>query len=256
MPFVAKNNPLPDRKRAFHFQHYTKTSCTGGWESARHRMAKEIILKASSLTLPGWAGGEIAAEESAFSLNGNSIAEIRLLDGQIRPDLKIAGESSSVIFDDLYIEIRVHHAVDSKKAAIVKANGLSMVEIDLSNVTDEQLLDEECFSKIVLEDSSNRKWIHLGNATYLSTASKKSIIEVISSSVRTRAIPLKSGGTFDVIEQEGRLHNKEGSVPLTFQIPDQSVGVDPKPYEPGMYLISPKSLRIYRYGRLRVGFKI
>lgn len=255
-PLIAKNNPSPTRKRAFHFQHRARNNCTGGWESAPHRMAKEIILRASSIALPGWTSGDIAAPEAVISIRDESAAEVRLLDGQIRPDVKINGDFSAVAFRDLYIEVRVHHAVGNEKTDIVRANCLSMIEIDLSRVTDEQILDEEFFTALVLREPTNRRWIHLGNASYLSTSARRAVIEVTSPETRSRTITTKSGRPFDVIEQHGIVHKPEECFPITFQIPDRSVGVEPSPYVPGLYSISGKSLRVDQYGRLRFGFKL
>lgn len=219
-------------------------------------MAKEIILRASTLTLPGWTSGDIAAPESVLAIRGESAAEVRLLDGQIRPDMRVNGDFSAVSFNDLYIEIRVHHAVDHKKAEVVRANCLSMIEIDLSKVTDEQLLDAESFAALVLQEPGNRRWIHLGNASYLSSSAQCAIIEIPTPETRVRAITTKAGKSLDLIEQNGIVHKPDERFPITFQIPDRTVGVDPNPYAPGLYSISGKSLRVDQYGRLRFGFKL
>lgn len=255
-PLIAKNNPSPTRKRTFHFQHRSSNSCAGGWESAPHRMAKEIILRASSIALPGWTSGEVVAHEAAISIRNESVQEVRLLDGQIRPDVKINGDFNAIAFDDLYIEVRVRHAVDHAKAEIVRANCLSMIEIDLSSVTDEQLLDEELFTRLVLQEPANRRWIHLGNASYLSSSANCAVVEIVSAETRTRTIATKSGRPLGLIEQSGIVHKPEERFPITFQIPDRTVGVEPKPYAPGLYSISGKSLRVDQYGRLRFGFKL
>jgi len=219
-------------------------------------MAKEIVLRASTLTLPSWSCGEIVAPESIFRIAGDSAAEIRILDGQMRPDIRVSGECSSVTFSELYVEIRVHHAVDTEKAAIVKNSGISMIEIDLSNVSDEQLLDEEYFAKIVLQEASNRKWIHLSNATYLSSVAKTVVVEIISPELRVKKVPKKAGGTFDVIQQGGIIHQPGNVFSFSFEIPDQYAGVDPTPYKPGLYSISGKSWIIDRYQQLSIGYKL
>jgi len=65
--------------------------------------------------------------------------------GQFRPDI-ITGDEQG----ELLIGIRVTHAVNSTKAVAVRQGGYRMIEIDLSNMARDTLLDSESFKSQVL----------------------------------------------------------------------------------------------------------
>ena len=54
-PLLAKNAGA--RRRA-HFAHHTDHTCSGAFESAVHRMAKQLICEQLRLALPAWDGAE------------------------------------------------------------------------------------------------------------------------------------------------------------------------------------------------------
>jgi hypothetical protein len=255
-PLVARNKPSPDRQRAFHFQHASSSDCNGGRESAIHRMAKEIVSRASTLVLPEWRSGEIAIPALALSVQGTSAMEAPLLDGRLRPDVLVSGECAGATLAPLLVEVRVRHAVDWVKRALTKDHRFSMIEIDLSNVTDEQLLDSEAFHRLVLEKPENRKWVHLANAAFVAAATNHGVIEIIDAELRERSLCSKAGNPFVVVEQAGVLHKPGGHARCIVQIPDATVGEETKAYAPGLYILSYRSYTVDRWGHLALRFKI
>lgn len=192
-PLVARNKPSPDRRRVFHFQHARTSTCAGGRESAIHRMAKEILARAPMLLLPEWRSGEIVIPALPLTVQGTSAMEVPLLDGALRPDVLVNGECAGNTLAPLLIEVRVHHAVDPAKRALFKANRFSVIEIDLSDVTDDQLLDATAFHHLVLEQAGNRSWIHLADAAFMTAATEHAVIEIVDAELRERALETKTG---------------------------------------------------------------
>ena len=90
-----------------------------------------------------------------------------------------------------------------------------MIAIDLSDVTDEQLLDSETFHRLVFEETENRKWIHLADAGFLADAE-----------LRERSLRSKAGNLFVVVEQAGVLHKPGSHARCMIQLPDRTVVED------------------------------
>src|SRR3546814_42905 len=106
--------------------------------------------------------------------------EVRLLDGQMRPDVQVGGRLDDVALPRLFVEVKVSHAVDWKKAAVALRNGISMIEIDLSNATDEDAKDQDRFMSMVLGSKDNRTWVNLGDAQFLAAILGQDVFEVRS----------------------------------------------------------------------------
>jgi hypothetical protein len=255
-PLVARNRPSPDRRRVFHFQHASTSACVGGRESAIHRMAKEILARAPTLLLPEWRSGEIAIPALALVVQGTPAMEVPLLEGRLRPDVLVNGECAGTTLASLLVEIRVCHAVDGAKRALTKENRLSMIEIDLSDVTDEQLLDSEAFHRLVLEETGNRKWIHLADAAFMVVATKHAVIEIIDAELRERTLRSKAGNLFVVVEQAAVLHKPTSRGQCIIQVPDGTVGEAVQAYAPGLYILSDRSYTVDRWGHLALRFKL
>ncbi len=98
-----------------------------------------------------------------------------------------------------------------------------MIAIDLSDVTDEQLFDSETFHRLVLEETENRKWIHLADAGFLATATNHGVIEIVDAELRERSLRSKAGNLFVVVEQAGVLHKPGSHARCMIQMPDGTV---------------------------------
>ena len=243
MPLIARNRPSPDRQRAYNFMHSTRTTTCGGRESALHRMAKELLLGAKTLMLPEWTDGELSIPASELVLDQCAAREVRLLDGQMRPDVQVGGRLDDVALPRLFVEVKVSHAVDWKKAAVAHRNGISMIEIDLSNATDEDAQDQDRFMAMVLGSIDNRTWVNLGDAQFLAATLGQDVFEVRSTDTFPYDVLTKNGNTLQFTKQRGILHRAgEESRAVDFEIADtyrdghRTDGLGNKlPYEPGMY---------------------
>jgi hypothetical protein len=95
--------------------------------------------------------------------------------GTYQPDLYAMDEAG-----ELLIEIRVTHAVDDRKAARVQAQGLRMVEIDLSQLHRNTPHDQNAFEQAVLFDPANRGWISCPEAVADWQDSKRELDEQVA----------------------------------------------------------------------------
>lgn len=173
-PLLAKN---AGPRRQAHFAHHAARACSGAFESAIHRMAKQLICERLRLMLPAWNGaegmpnpievrddngGKLRSQPVDFPARETrlrrAVTEVALQD--YRPDVVAEDDEG-----ELLIEIRVSHAVGDLKARNVRSEGRRMVEIDLSRVTPVQAEDPELFERLVLEYPGNRTWIACPRAT-------------------------------------------------------------------------------------------
>ena len=138
-PLIAR---IKGKKRKKHFAHDDQTVCSGAYESAVHRLVKEVIEEGTGIKLPHVVSS--FAESGYFVLDSIvrykavlSEGEIILPDigktevekelGNIRPDLIIEHAGHKLI-----IEVLVSHAVDEEKKQLIKEIGISCIEIDFS----------------------------------------------------------------------------------------------------------------------------
>lgn len=175
-PVMAK--ALDSRDRRPYFSHYGRGGCSGGVESALHRMAKQIIADCRELQLPAWNGSpEMPNPPTRVNSLGETVIGItvdlpaRLVEltavsiedrgvaADYRPDVLVRDREG-----DLLVEIRVCHRVDPLKQRRVQADGRRMLEIDLSKLPFEGL-DLASLEHAVLYDTKNRHWLSHPAAT-------------------------------------------------------------------------------------------
>jgi len=252
---VARNRDFPGRRRVRHFQHMRASSCPGGYETAVHRMAKDVLATADAVLLPRWASGDVAIEREPVGIVSAGI-EVPLLDGAVRPDVLVHGMASEIEFNVLCFEVRVRHAVDEPKRGLLAANGMDSIEIDLSGLDDEAVADTAKFRREVLENPENRRWIHLSNASYVSQHADKALIEVEDLTITERMLITKAGRHFTIREQWAFLVKPGSRDRVRIQIPDETVGEQVQPYPRGMHTISSRSISVDEWGRLRLRYKM
>lgn len=251
---VARNRDFPGRRRVRHF-HMRASSCPGGYETAVHRMAKDVLATADAVLLPRWASGDVVIEPEPVGIVSAGI-EVPLLDGAVRPDVLVHGMASEIEFNVLCFEVRVRHAVDEPKRGLFAANGMDSIEIDLSGLDDEAVADTATFRREVLENPENRRWIHLSNASYVSQDADKALIEVEDLTITERMLITKAGRHFTIREQWAFLVKPGSRDRVRIQIPDETVGEQVQPYPRGMHTISSRSILVDEWGRLRLRYKM
>ena len=217
-PLIARNQSSPTRKRAPYFAHSSQASGCGGRESALHQQGKEVVERASRLMLPAWSAldGELRFSAALATLAPGSVQEVRLVEDQVRPDVRVSALSGLAMLPALYVEIKVSHAVDWTKRERVMAAGLSMMEIDLSDVSDEDLQDRKTFEHHVLEQPGNRVWIHVASPSFLASMSGQSIIRVQARECREKRVSTKQGNHLLLREQAMLRFDTNAADPVSF----------------------------------------
>lgn len=148
-PLQAKQGKV----RAWHFAHHTDSNCQHAAEAAVHRMAKQLIEEHQQIYVPErnfrkmlhgekqvWSE-EIAVtvQRSGLQVLTGCVAEKTIYgnnpqDGIRRPDVLALRDGHPFA-----IEIRNTHEVDTEKAAWLKQQGYSVLEIDIADIAFEPM---------------------------------------------------------------------------------------------------------------------
>lgn len=152
-------------KRAHHFAHVASdVSCTYGAETAIHRMAKQCLLDAQRLHVPG-----LSWQETAVNDDGGALVESEPVcePENVSFDYMVL----EAAFDDfrpdaigwvndrpLLIEIAVRHHVERGKAERLARLQVACIEIDLSKVDPATISFGE-LQRLVLDEQRTKQWI-------------------------------------------------------------------------------------------------
>ena len=218
-------------------------------------MAKEVLASSPAALLPRWASGEVVIEPESLAIVSARL-EVPLVDGAARPDVLLRGLAKDIWFDLLCVEVRIHHAVDAPKRALLATNGLDTMEIDLSKLTAEAVADPVAFRDGVLENPRNRHWVNLSRAPFVAQRADRALIPVDDVTVSERVIITKAGWPFTIREQWAFLVKPGSRDRIRIQIPDETVDEDAQPYPRGMLTISARSITVDQWGRLRLRYKM
>lgn len=137
--FVA----VKGQKNEWHFRHFEESNCKGGQETALHLLAKRIISKNSKINLPYY--GEISYE--------NATEEIYFT--KFIPDV-----TAIVNGEKMFFEVRVTHAVDSRKEDFYKKGKHKSIEIDLK---DYHFTSYEHLENRIINEIESKKIIYWEN---------------------------------------------------------------------------------------------
>ncbi len=154
-PLIANK---PTAKRDY-FSHHRSAECPGGYETALHKMGKQIIEDAREVVIPGKtfnirshvADNHYLRESvlvPARSVKFSSVASEQRAE-RWTPDLTATLESGQII----YIEIKVTHEVEAPKAEALD----NLMEIVLTDVSVDQVRDLQALKEIVLK-TALRYW--------------------------------------------------------------------------------------------------
>lgn len=137
-----------------HFAHQAGMNCTGGgWETALHRLCKEIIMSSRRIMLPAVIAEHgslrrVVSKASMFTYQ-SSRDEVRM-DGLV-PDVVVEAGGRSLL-----LEVMVTHACGPEKLTLLHEQRLACVEIDMS-VVDRNLPRIEHEQLILV--TAPRKWL-------------------------------------------------------------------------------------------------
>lgn len=164
---IARNN---GKKRAQHFAHASGTACKWAGETDVHLMAKEILSQKKCLCFPAYKG-----EAHCVNLAMRDFESVTcepFIDGK-RPDCVCVWKDDDGHEINIWVEIKVTHPVDDDKLELIKAQGITCIEIDLKQFANHHKLTDD-FEVAVLE-SAERVWL---NAPFLDEIDRKKVEEV------------------------------------------------------------------------------
>ena len=137
-----------------HFAHYRTAPCKHAYESALHKLAKEVLDGERTMLLPKVGARfyrqELTTHEQAIYQFDDAMLEHRL--DQIVPDVIVRKGRSRLL-----VEIYVTHACGPEKIERIRVLGLSCVEVDLSRLPRDASREEV---KDALLGAAPRQWIY------------------------------------------------------------------------------------------------
>ncbi|HAT1905701.1 competence protein CoiA family protein [Legionella pneumophila] len=157
-------------KNQHHFKHATTIECEGGLESAIHMAAKQIIKERKQIKLPEYiitkevfdSKGKIHPKRKTIVEKGkiitfDSVGEEQEI-SEMRADILAITRNHKLI-----IEIFYRHKVDDLKIEKIKVANISTIEIDLSDLTPDDVKDWEAFWSCI-NDPNRVQWLHNARA--------------------------------------------------------------------------------------------
>ena len=155
-PLVAKKSEA--RKKQWHFAHKVTTNCQGGRMTALHMLAQQIIQEEKKIRKPWFKDYcEDPSKEIYFE---SVLLEQRFKTTEInrRPDCVGIIKNGDKQYE-VWIEVKVKHAIDEeKKKDIIKLGAICM-EIDLTKLLDTDYTKEN-IREALFNDVENKVWIN------------------------------------------------------------------------------------------------
>lgn len=159
-PVIARQGDV----RGWHFAHQAGADCPGAVESALHKAAKEVVRRARGIELPPLmvsrthrrADGQEATAEARRDFGWVDFDEVQLEApiGSIRPDVVGYCREQPWI-----VEIRVSHAVDAEKIAMIRRFEIAAIEVQLDPET-LSACDWPALEAAVIDAVDNKIWLH------------------------------------------------------------------------------------------------
>jgi len=137
-----------------HFAHRANKSCVKAYETAIHKLAKQVIEEARKVGLPevkAVVGDEqrLLFAEQVFELD--TVTLEKGLPG-MRPDI-VARSGDR----ELLIEVAVTHFCDDKKRALIRERAIAAIEIDLRTLPRDA---DKAEIEAAILSSADREWLY------------------------------------------------------------------------------------------------
>lgn len=142
--------------KVHHFAHASSENCEAAYETGLHKAAKEFLLEHRKISLPAV---EIRFDQrESILLKPATTYDLDTVDLEKRFRSFVPDVIATVGGKTLLIEIRVTHGVDEEKLEKIRAENVSVVEIDLSDADRIAPLDD--LKRHLIEPSSRKVWLH------------------------------------------------------------------------------------------------
>ena len=155
-------------KRIPHFAHKAGTTCTTGYQTALHMLAKEIIANEKRFRIPdlsekygmdGYHTVLVLGREVLFS--HPLVITLNLSEGTVITEQKLFDRIPDILIEykgqKLIVEIYVTHKVTEDKIADFQKQEISIIEIDLSK---QGMLSEEQLRELLCDSTEHKTWLY------------------------------------------------------------------------------------------------
>ena len=150
---VAKQGKV----REHHFAHAKGEECEHAGETALHLAAKDILATSREIVLPEVvvqfphaSQRRVIAQQRRYEIE---CVDVERKLGSTIPDVIVQIKGRKLL-----VEVAVTHKVDEEKLQNIREQGLSCVEIDLSDV--QRDISRANLKKMVIDDISRKFWLH------------------------------------------------------------------------------------------------
>lgn len=187
---IERNNPKRKQSRSRHFAHVSSSaSCNHQGETYLHRRAKEVIKDAMCMSVPALVCSAGIPDSGQYFSNTEALVLFKPKQGAGRQPsaIEVIQKRTNMVFRDvileyntsehsfipdcyaittdgqkMYIEIYVTHAVEEEKRDLLAKQGVSTLEIDLSDPIYRQIEDPEWEKRLkyaVIEQVKQKEWL-------------------------------------------------------------------------------------------------
>lgn len=172
-PLVAAKG----RIKQHHFKHGVDHECKGALESAIHLAAKQMIIERKEIILPAFilTATKMDSKRKEYT-EKETVTRCKTVSfDSVQDEKELHGMKVDILASlgnrQLIIEIFYRHKVDDQKREKIITSNISAIEINLSNLTQEDLKDREAFWSYINE-TQHIQWLH-----HVNTARSKVTLE-------------------------------------------------------------------------------
>lgn len=173
--------------QTWHFAHQSNAHCTGGYESAIHRMAKQMIMQRSQVWVPQRRfdrdilgsrddvdGGYSWKESLSFVVSTEGVKTLSECREEERVETRRPDLLAILEGQPIAIEIAYTHFCDEEKLGWLKARNLTTLEIDVGISPDTEMSDIRAILEVRLFSSTTfTTWlVHSGDSAAFSQLEK------------------------------------------------------------------------------------
>ncbi|EMK8930910.1 TPA: hypothetical protein ACKR1B_003360 [Pseudomonas aeruginosa] len=162
-----------------YFRHQQR-ACEGGHAAGVRRKAIELIVAELQLQLPPFSQAISAKTMNGFVIRKVVSFESSLLQAE-RADagVKLSGVTADVVLTagehQLLVYVRAAKRQDRQKESALLALGVSVMELDISHLGLDTILDKDAFRQAVLFDLRARRWLHTVRGTMMVERARQAI---------------------------------------------------------------------------------
>lgn len=152
-------------KRFPYFRHAELEACASGRAEGIRRAAVQVLAHHKQLLLPQFNGlAELKAPGDRLLTKPVEFAPVHVVLDEVESFVDLGDELRAHALvtcrgRQLVVRIKVSARQQHERTRRIKEMPLSSMEIDLHQLTDEQINDQEYFTQAVLGDAANRSWI-------------------------------------------------------------------------------------------------